>query len=93
MWAADCQAAMALLSVEQKFGVMWLMVLFRAVNSASLSLISAFLLETGGSSRLAASSRYVAPSFYGGVRLGFRLGGRFNVLLALWLKPPDGKAR
>ena len=71
MWAAEFRAAMAPLSVEAKFGTMWLMVLFRAVNSASLPLMAAFLLETGGFSRISASSRYVAPSFTAGLGWGF----------------------
>lgn len=43
MSAAEFQAAMEPLSEEQKFGTMLVMVPFRAMNSASLALISAFL--------------------------------------------------
>lgn len=41
--AAEFQAAMAPGLPEQKFGTMWLMVVFSAIIWDSLSLISAFL--------------------------------------------------
>jgi len=45
MWAAEFHAAMAPGSEAQKFGTMWLMVLFSGTKSFSLALISAFLAE------------------------------------------------